>query len=332
MANRNKDPIYTLTAYDDAFRTMESECNDILIPFVNYMFGENYSMDDVVIRMRNEHFISQPGRKRRKRITDSYFKIVHDGISKDYHLECESSLYDKTILVRIFEYDSQIALDSGYSIYDDNSPVSDISRLNICFPNSGLVELRSNSNTPDSATITLNTPGGSVSYNIPIIRVNDFTIEKIFDNKLYLLIPFYIFKHEDELNDINSNEDKTDDLVKTYDKIMDLLHIENQNGRLSTQSLNVIIQLTESVLHKLTMKYESVQKKVGDLMGGKVIMLPEIVAMRKAREQVYKEVEDERKENEKYRRESEKYHRESQAEIKALREEISELKAKLAMS
>ena len=30
------------TAYDDAFRTLEAECDDALIQFVNYVFHEDY--------------------------------------------------------------------------------------------------------------------------------------------------------------------------------------------------------------------------------------------------------------------------------------------------
>ncbi len=97
-------------AYDDAFRTMETECDDLLIPFVNFLFKENYGKDAVIIRLQNEQFIEHENHSDSKRITDSNFEINQNGISKKYHLECESKVYDGTILVRFFEYDSQIAL------------------------------------------------------------------------------------------------------------------------------------------------------------------------------------------------------------------------------
>ncbi len=40
-------------------------------------------------------------------------------------------------------------------------------------------------------------------------------------------------------------------------------------------SLSAIIKLTYSVAYKITMKQDNVQKKVGDVMGGKVLDLPE---------------------------------------------------------
>jgi len=45
---------------------------------------------------------------------------------------------------------------------------------------------------------------------------------------------------------------------------------------LSVFSHNVIIRLTHKVVYKLTMKHTNVQEKVGAIMGGKVLDLPEI--------------------------------------------------------
>lgn len=37
--NKKNNPVYSETAYDDAFRTMEGRCDDLLIPFVSHIFG-----------------------------------------------------------------------------------------------------------------------------------------------------------------------------------------------------------------------------------------------------------------------------------------------------
>lgn len=47
-----------------------------------------------------------------------------------------------------------------------------------------------------------------------------------------------------------------------------------QTGNLSAVSYDAIIRLTYSVAYKLTMKEDKVQRKVGDVMGGKVLDLP----------------------------------------------------------
>ena len=42
MAEEEKKKIISEPAYDDAFRIMEGKCDDILLPFINYFYNENY--------------------------------------------------------------------------------------------------------------------------------------------------------------------------------------------------------------------------------------------------------------------------------------------------
>ena len=112
------EPLYSNIAYDDAFRTLESKCDDALIPFVNYFFDEKYDDKAVITRMRNESFIEHEDHSEEKRISDSHFSIVQNGIRKIYHLECESKTYDGSLLVRMFEYGTQIAIEEARESWD----------------------------------------------------------------------------------------------------------------------------------------------------------------------------------------------------------------------
>ncbi len=107
MAAKKPDDVngqYSATPYDDAFRTMEGECDDLLLPLVNYFFNESYGEDSKIERLRNEHFNEKPDGTEQKRITDSHFKIIQSGITRRYHIECESGDYDGSVLIRMFEY------------------------------------------------------------------------------------------------------------------------------------------------------------------------------------------------------------------------------------
>ncbi|MCR4744515.1 MAG: hypothetical protein K5894_04715 [Lachnospiraceae bacterium] len=90
-----------------------------------------------------------------------------------------------------------------------------------------------------------------------------------------MLIPFYIIKYENELDMIYVNIQELSNLLEEYKKIRARLEKENENGNLSVISLSVIIKLTHRVAYNLNMKRRNIQKKVGDLMGGNVIDLPE---------------------------------------------------------
>lgn len=258
---------YSKHIYDDAFRTMESKCDDILIFLINHMFGENFGKRAEINRLRNEQFIEHKDKKTEKRITDSTFEIRFEDICKRYHLECESKPYDGTILVRIFEYDSQIArTDHTRSLYE----------ARFKFPNSGLLLLRKRRNVPANAHIVLEMPDGKETfYEIPILKMWDFTIEFIFDKKLYMLIPFFMFNYESRLNDINQNRGKVSELMEIYEEIFERLKVEQEKGNLSALSYSVIINMTYKVAYKLTKKHKNIQEKAGEVMGGQVIDLPE---------------------------------------------------------
>ena len=267
MNEKKQDVYYSESAYDDAFRTMEGMCDDLVIPFVGHMFKENYGKEAIIKRLRNEHFVEHEDGSEEKRITDSSFEIVSKDVAKKYHLECESKKYDGTILIRIFEYDSQIAKNT----YEDN-----IYRLRVSFPNSGLLLLRGPADSTDHAVIEIvMADGKETSYIVPIMKMSDYTIDDIFREKLFMLIPFYIFNYENRLPAIDKNEDEINNLFEEYKSIFDRLENVQENGELSALSYSAIIKLTHSVAYKLTMKQDNVQKKVGDFMGGKVLDLPE---------------------------------------------------------
>ncbi|SCY48831.1 hypothetical protein SAMN02910292_01807 [Lachnospiraceae bacterium XBB2008] len=265
MDNALYEPLYSATAYDDAFRTMETECDDLLIPYINFMCNEQYDETAVITRLRNEHFVEHEDHSEEKRITDSHFTITQNGISKRYHLECESKKYDGSILIRIFEYGAQIAIDTA-----ERSP----SKLKVMFPHTGLLMLKGSTSTPDIAEIIIETPKGSLSYDVPIIKISDFSVETIFEKKMYMLIPFLIFNYEKDLKKDIQDKTKVDELTEMYRDIIGRMAELEEAGALSSASYSVIISLTHSVLYNLMKDHDIVQEKVGDLMGGKVLDLP----------------------------------------------------------
>ena len=161
---------------------------------VNEVFHEHFTGDEEIIFEQNEHFLAGTGGTSEEKITDTCFVIKGD-YSKKYHWECQSQP-DDSMLIRMFEYDSQIALDGG-RIKDGVMTVD--------FPNSAILYLRSKEDTPDKLTIQIRTPGGDVAYDIPTMKIRDYDIDTIFEKKLYFLIPFYIFTHEKSFSVYNKD-------------------------------------------------------------------------------------------------------------------------------
>jgi len=169
---------------------MVVKCDELLIPFINYMFDMNYSKKAHIYRNANERYLDQQGGSQDKRITDSLIKIREDDVTHTYHVECESKDdIDGTIIVRLFEYDAQIALDRG----EVNS-----GRLDVYFPHTGILFLSSSDSTPDKMEIVMHTSGDDSRYFVEVMKESDFDLEKVFENELFFLLPFYSFNYKNE--------------------------------------------------------------------------------------------------------------------------------------
>lgn len=248
------------TPYDDVFRTLLNDCSRLIIPVINEVFGENYTGNEQIIFSPNEHFLNKQDGNEDGRITDTNFNIVGAEVKK-YHWECQSSA-DSSMLVRFFEYDTQIALDEG-SIRGNV--------LTVTLPHSAVLFLRCDTSTPDSMKIEIITPGGNVRYDIPILKSQLYTIEEIFRKELLFLIPFYIFSHESRFEEYNKNAGKLDVLKAKYENIVYRLEELLNAGEINEYTKCTIIDMSNKVLEHIARKYKNVREGVKSVMGGKVL-------------------------------------------------------------
>ena len=250
------------TPYDDTFRTLLQDCPELVVPLINELFGTNYTGREVVVSNENEIFLRNPEGKKEKRVTDSNLTLISlKGISKRYHLECQSTA-DGTMEIRMWEYDAQIALMNKE--YRDGV-------LYVKFPDSAVIYLRSNSNTPDELKICVCIGQKELFYEIPILKVKNYTLEEIFEKELWMLIPFYIFRYEKEFRIINGDEKRLRSLRMEYENVAARLDQECQGGRMKPITGGALCELANNVVEKLASKYDNVEKEVTEVMGGKVL-------------------------------------------------------------
>lgn len=249
------------TPYDDVFRTLLIDCSELIIPVVNEIFREDYTGNEKVTLKENELFLKYPNEEQEKRITDSSFTIAIGDVAQHYHVECQSTA-DGTMIIRIYEYDSQIALKEG-------KVVGNVLEVN--FPRSAILYLRHNKNTPDNMVVKINTPGGSVSYDVPALKVKKYNIQTIFEKNLLFLIPFYIFTYEEQFPTMENDGEKLKKVSETYRYILGRLNRLCEEGLLDEYTKKSICKMTENVIEALTQKYVAIKKEVVRIMGGKVL-------------------------------------------------------------
>lgn len=186
------------TPYDDVFRTLLTDCTELMIPVVNEMF----------------------------------------------------------------EYDTQIALENRELTPDT---------LTVSFPDSAIISLRHTSHTPDKMNINILTPGGNVSYNIPVLKVRQYSASELFEKHLFFLIPFHIFVYEKDFNEIEQNDEKLKKLKAEYAYITKHLNEASHAGILSEYTKAAILEMSRKVVKHLAAKYKKIEKGVNLNMGGKVL-------------------------------------------------------------
>lgn len=279
------------TIFDDTFRTMLEKMPELIIPVINEIFGTRYSMDTPIGQLRNEHQT-----KNGERITDSYFTIG----KKQYHIECQST-DDSEMVIWMVEYDFAISL-------------SDVEKRDgvyrIRFPHSAVLYLRNTKK--ESLHMEMEMPDGTVvNYHVPILCVQKYTKDEIFQKQLLFLLPFYILRYEKDKKKIDDDDKEMRKLLEEYESIEQQLENLLEQGR--EKVYRDLCELIEEIAEYIFAEEDSVKGGIGNIMGGKVLELKSDKIIREAREQgiqafVEAYQEDEMSKDRVYLRLTEKFH------------------------
>ena len=200
------------TVFDDVYRTMVQKMPELMIPLINEVFHTNYPEDIEKAQLRNEHLEIQ-----KKLITDSILNIA----GNTYHIECQSTP-DGQMALRMFEYGAAIALENAHRQHP-----ADIVPPRVRFPFAAVLYLRSAEQTPDALTVIINLPDGrEIPYHVPLIKVQAFSLDEIFQKRLFLFLPFYILRYEKDCAAIEQDEVRLGKLLDEYKRMSDVLPSE----------------------------------------------------------------------------------------------------------
>ena len=249
------------TPYDDVHRTMVNDCPQLLIPLVNEVFKEHYTGEEKVVLGSDVHYLEQQDGEEDKRITDSHFMICGSHGKRNYHIESQST-EDHSMIIRMFEYDAQIALEDAELTAEG---------LMVEFPKAAVIYLNSSRKTPDKLSITIKTPDGKVTYAVPVMKIKNYSVDELFEKKLYFLIPFHIFVYKNQFKVYNRNEQKLEELELIYQDIMERLEALSEKGELDEYTRHCIIDMSKKVLGHIAVGHEKVKEGVGNVMGGRIL-------------------------------------------------------------
>lgn len=243
------------TIFDDVFRTIAQKMPQLLIPLINEVFHTSYSEEEHFEQLRNEHY-----EKYGTVITDSIIRIGNH----IYHLECQSSK-DKTMVIRMFEYDISIAIE--HASYE-NDEIWEIE-----FPQSCVLYIRNHRDFPDyHEAVVKFADGQKVRYRVPILQAKKYTVDRIFEKRLLILLPYHILRYEHFLKHNGTDTRKLQQLLADFREINRRLEETAEKENKSHLYMDMIV-LIEQIADYIIPKNNTIRKGLGDVMGGKILKL-----------------------------------------------------------
>ena len=242
------------TIFDDVFRTMVEKLPYLAVPLINEVFETSYPENVEITQLRNEH-----QQENGEIITDCCLKIGR----KLYHIECQS-IDDTTMAIRMIEYDFAIAIENAQKINR---------RYRIEFPRSCVIYLRSNKNTPDSLEVEVIFPDGKMHlYEIPTVKMENYTKDSIFEKNLLMLLPFYVMRYEKEAHNFSENPEKMQQLLNEYEEIRRRLNeelVEERKSDLCADLTDWIVRIADYIFRN----EDAARKGINGIMRGQVLKL-----------------------------------------------------------
>ncbi len=255
--------------FDNTFTTMCSKMGIIVIPMLNERLGTNYSLTSKVT------FLSEKSLDNGVvRCQDCKLSIEGDVI----HAECQSNP-DGNIIIRFLKYEFPYSLDAAIKECDG--------KLHIKFPQPLLLQLRGKGSDFLEATLEM-ADGSRCNYRIPVVYAQEYSLEEIFQKKLYILLPFYILRYEERIKAaVRNNEDALDEILVNemqddLRKIIRELGKELEHNR-RTWGDKLFVNMEECIKdifdyvlsdYKEAIDFEDLVGKELKRMGGVILRLP----------------------------------------------------------
>ena len=108
-----------------------------------------------------------------------------------------------------------------------------------------------------------------MSYEIPVVKVQDYGLEEIFDKRLLFLLPYYFLRYQLEL--LERDVDARQSLRDTYRDIFQRLSLLEQGGEITEFTRQSLKAMIDKVAMFRAGKYAGVKKEVEEIMGGQIL-------------------------------------------------------------
>jgi len=265
--NRNEDNITQI--YDKIFKRILTLSNVAVVNFINGIFNKNFPTDSKLTYNWTEN------------IKNSLEKTIADTIitvndTEKFHAEVQINK-DNTISLRVFDYGYQDAL--KYKKVEKD-------RIILEFPQSKIIFLEHNSNTPDTVILELDFKNqGKFEYRIPAMKFLDYSIDDLNKHNLVILLPLYLLKLRKEIEKEQSTENALKLKALINDGIIKSIEDNEKAGNITHDDTIILIGLLEKLYNHLYGNITKFKEEgVKDMIAEKLILKTDRIIYEKDKE------------------------------------------------
>lgn len=246
--------------WDALIKRLSNLHPELLLPVVKEVFGRQYSKEEEITFLSTEYALDTLEKDKSHRLHSIYADLVFRIGKKDvYHLECQIRP-NSEMMLRMFEYDVQIAIHHGTERFRD------IKTTKVELPRSVIVYLTHTKNTPEMETADLCLPNGTVwKYSIPTLKVQNYSVEEIAEKELYFLIPLTSIRYYSK-NTKKQRKDREPSLTQFLGQCIMIITRAINEKKLTGRSGKDILDCFQRGCHYLFTEDEETKKEVQQML------------------------------------------------------------------
>ena len=231
--------------YDKAFKRILTLSEKTVINLINGLFDTNYPTDSKITYNWTEH----EDKDLKRTLADSILTI--NG-RDSYHIEAQMT-EDEEIVFRFIEY--------GFGhAYKNRTFISGGERMVFPRPCVLYLDEGKKDKVPDEYTLTLLFENqGEFAYKVPLVKLQNMSVEELNDKKLIALLPFQLLKLRKKIENLRTEENLeelqnfvVDDIIAVIDKNVEM-------GNLSSTEAFDLKALTTLLYMKIYSKYKELE-------------------------------------------------------------------------
>ena len=232
--------------YDKAFKRILTLSEKTVINLINGLFDTEYPTDSKITYNWTEH----EDKELKRTLADSILTI--NG-RDSYHIEAQMT-EDEEIVFRFIEY--------GFGhAYKNRTFVKGGERM--VFPRPCILYLDEGKKDtiPDEYALTLLFEDqGEFTYKVPLVKLQNISVEELNEKKLIALLPFQLLKLRKKIENLRTKENLEELQSFVINDIMKSIQRNGDVGNISRSDALDLIDLTKKLYMKIYSKYKELEE------------------------------------------------------------------------